>query len=148
MSYARNRSAAGFTTRGFTFIELVIALTILAILVAGSITVGRGWIGRAKVSGTKSTLQATQSSIDGYYIDVGQYPSSLTELINPPADAKLKARWKGPYWPKKDEPKDAWGNTLVYKLTKGAAHPYDLYSLGSTGEEGTVEGHIDVWEME
>ncbi len=132
---------------GFTFIELIIAITILAILTAGAIKLGVDYINRARISSTKSILQSVQTSIETFYSDTGQYPSKLEDLITKPSDAKMSG-WGGPYLAKKDVPKDGFKHELQYSITKGAAHPYELYSWGQGGEGSPKEEWIDVWEME
>ena len=133
---------------GFSFIELVMAITIMAILVAGTVTVSVRYIAKAKVSSTNSILQGTQTAIDSFYMDTNQYPATLNDLLVAPSDAKISKKWQGPYWTKKNVPQDSWSNELVYKVTKGAAHPYELYSWGPNGEGSDAKEHISVWELE
>ena len=87
---------------GFSFIELVMAITIMAILTAGIVTVSVRYIGKAKVSSTNSILQGTQTAIDSFYMDISQYPATLNDLLVAPSDAKTqkKFNWKNviPFW--------------------------------------------------
>lgn len=133
---------------GFSLIEIMIAITIMGIIAAGSIYMFTGYIDSARKETTKSMLQSAQTGIERFYMEVGDYPETLTDLLRKPSDAKLSKKWAGPYWPKKDEPADAYGRTLVYKKIKGGVHPYELYSWGKGGEGSPSEEHIDIWELE
>lgn len=146
--YELRRTDLSNVKSGFSFIELVMAITIMAILVAGTITVSVRYIAKAKVSSTKSIIQAAQTAIDSFYMDTNQYPSTLNDLIQQPSDPKIAKKWQAGYWTKKNAPQDAWGNDLVYKPTKGSAHPYELYSWGANGEGSDAKEQISVWELE
>ena len=133
---------------GFSFIELVMAITIMAILTAGVVTVSVRYIAKAKITTTNSLLQSAQTAIDGFYMDAGQYPVTLNDLLVAPSDAKISKKWQGPYWTKKDVPQDSWSHELIYKVSKGGAHPYELYSWGPNGEGSDAKEQISVWELE
>jgi general secretion pathway protein G len=72
------RSARG---SGFTLIELLVVLAIIAMLL--SIAMPRYFhsIDLAKESTLTENLRATREIIDKYYGDNGQYPESLTQLV-------------------------------------------------------------------
>lgn len=121
---------------GFSFLEIMIVLTIMALL-AG--VVGKSFLpalGKGKTTTTKATLQVVDEAIQQYQFDVGQYPKSLDEL-NHPADGTQG--YNGPYLGKKFEKngaKDAWNQELVYeKGDRGANPPYQLYSEGDPTKE-------------
>ena len=148
MICSKNLESKRHLNPGFSFIELVMAITIMAILTAGIVTVSVRYIGKAKVSSTNSILQGTQTAIDSYYMDISQYPATLNDLLVAPSDAKISKKWQGPYWTKKSVPQDSWGNELVYKVSKGGAHPYELYSWGANGEGSDAKEQMSVWEIE
>ena len=68
------------TRRGFTLIELMVALAIVALLL--SIVVPRyfGSITRAEESVLKENLHSLRDAIDKYFADTGRYPDSLEQL--------------------------------------------------------------------
>ncbi len=131
---------------GFTFMELIIAIAILAIL---AVTVGPGvlrYIGGAKQSQTENNIVALKQAVDSFYLKTGRYPNSLQDLIVKPADL-TPTKWSGPYLEKSEKiPTDGWDNEYVYKLTPKGAHPYELYSYGANGPEGTAEEMISAWK--
>lgn len=67
--------------RGFTFIELLLVLTIVALLaslVAPSVTKS---VHRAKEAALKENLYVMRKAIDDYYADSGVYPAELAVLV-------------------------------------------------------------------
>lgn len=67
---------------GFTIVELLIVVVVIAILAAVSIVAFNGVSKRARESSLQSTLRSTSTQIQTYYTDVGEYPSELTALNN------------------------------------------------------------------
>ena len=138
----------GHTRSGFTLIELAIAMMILLILGAVAIPRFMAYLEKAKVSATKTNLQALKSAIDGFKIDTGKYPPKLRDLIEKPKDETLARRWqKGGYLEGTDEiPKDGWDEDFVYKITPQGKNPYDLYSYGPDGAGSPKDEWISVWD--
>ena len=71
-----------FKQSGFTFIELMIVLSILALLL--SIAMPRYFNGliQAKENILLKDLTVIRGSIDHYYNDKGEYPQSLKDLVS------------------------------------------------------------------
>lgn len=67
---------------GFTMIELLIVISIIAILAAAIIPNFIGFDTEARVSATKSNLDTLRTRITLYRAKEGVYPSSLADLIN------------------------------------------------------------------
>lgn len=68
--------------RGFTLLELLLVLVIVALLagIAGPVLVGS--ISHARESALKEDLYVMRKAIDDYYADNGKYPSSLADLVD------------------------------------------------------------------
>jgi len=128
---------------GFTLIELVIVMAIIALLAA---LVGPQLFGKledSKVKSTKAQIELLATALDSFRLDVGRYPAqdeSLKVLVEKPATLSV---WNGPYLKKRDLPKDAWGHDFIYAVppTKGG-QDYDLYSLGASGKADDPNGII------
>jgi general secretion pathway protein G len=110
-------------TAGFTLIELIIVMAILALLI--SIAVPRYFvhIERAKEATLKQDLNVMRDAIDKFYGDKGRYPDALEELAeqryirNVPVDpiTESNATWDVVAPPPETEAK---GN--VYDVKSGA----------------------------
>lgn len=74
---------ANFKSRrggGFTLMELLLVLTLVALLASVAVPVVTGSVQRAKESTLKENLFALRKAIDDYYTDNGGYPPEL-ELL-------------------------------------------------------------------
>jgi len=131
--------------KGFSLIEILIALTIIGIMAAGVLGLTK-WIGKAKISKTRTTIANVKLAIDSYANDTGAYPSTLSELATRPADEKIAKRWQGPY--ESAEVEDGWKTPFVYQLNaKGSKNKYELYSWGPNGEGSPENEWISVWDI-
>lgn len=123
--------------RGFTLIEMVIVMAIIALLAA---LIGPQLFGKlddSKIKSTKAQIEMLSTALDAFRLDNGRYPSqdeNLKVLVEKPVGSTLP-NWAGPYLKKKELPKDAWGNDFVYVIppTRGGLD-FDLYSLGPEGK--------------
>lgn len=123
--------------RGFTLIEIVIAVAILAILAAIVIPRVAGRVDDARIARAKSDVQALVTALNLYKLDNYQYPSTeqgIDALVAKPGGQPEARNWKqGGYIDRL--PKDPWGNDYQY-LSPGQRGEIDVYSLGADGELG------------
>jgi general secretion pathway protein G len=138
-------------TQGFTLIELMVVLGILALLAAAILPNVVGKSDAAKQAKAKTDIAVIESLLDHFYLDMGRYPATeegLRALYTAPDSDTEK--WKGPYSKKKIVP-DPWGNPYQYVApgTHGS-QPYEVWSLGRDGREGGsgVDADIVSWEEE
>ena len=66
---------------GFTMIELLVVLTLIALLASIAVPVVTHSILRAKEATLKENLFVTRKALDDYYADKGMYPPNLTALV-------------------------------------------------------------------
>lgn len=68
--------------RGFTLLELLFVLLIVALLasIVGPVLIGS--IGHARESTLKEDLYILRKAIDSYYADNGKYPDDLASLVD------------------------------------------------------------------
>jgi general secretion pathway protein G len=96
------------STRGFTLVELLIVIIIIAVLAAIAIPKFANTSIRSKESALKADLKLYRNAITTYQNDTGAYPSSLSDmtLTSAPATGKNSSGadqtisatdWKGPY---------------------------------------------------
>lgn len=125
---------------GFTLIELMLVIVIIAALASMVVPRLAGRSEEAKIGAAKADIKGNLSlALRLYEVDNGQYPTSeqgLQALLQKPASPPLSTNWRGPYI--EQDPVDPWGRPYVYAYP--GTHPprdYDLYSLGPDGVEGT-----------
>ena len=122
--------------KAFTLIEVLLVLAILVIL--GSIVIVNfsNVFENSKAKAAQAQLDALETQLDLYKLDVGTYPNTsqgLAALRQAPAEVTNVGKWSGPY-AQKDIPNDPWGNPYQYQST-GAA--FTIWSLGPDGQDGT-----------
>jgi general secretion pathway protein G len=106
----RTGPAASGSRRAFTLVELLLVLTILAIL--AGVVVPR-YVYRTvdtKIAAAKTEISNFDTALSMFEVDNGSYPKGgdgLQALITKPNDAQ---NWKGPYLHKNKVPLDPWGN--------------------------------------
>ena len=116
--------------RGFTLIELMVVLIILALLVTMIVPNVVGKSDEAKVKKAQMDIAMIEALLDQFYLDMDRYPTTeegLGSLYRSPDEDEDK--WKGPY-PKKPISADPWGNRYVYQVqTVNYVRPNDLSVL-------------------
>lgn len=121
---------------GFTLIEIMVVIVILAILAGLVLPRVVGQSDKARIKTTKVQLSSISNALDTYRIDNGRYPTTaqgLDALIQPVNDAKNFPEGgyiKGGY------PTDGWDNEIQYISPGTEGRPYDLFSLGADGQQG------------
>lgn len=133
--------------RGFTLIEIMVVIVILALLAA---LVGPKLMGRtddAKIETTRTQIKQMETALKLYKLDTGVYPSTdqgLNALISKPTVGTMPKNYKdGGYLESKKVPKDGWGNDYLY-VSPGEHGDYDLYSYGADGVKGGEGKNADI----
>ena len=129
------------SSRGFTLLEVLVALMIIAII--GSI-VGVAVLkepGRARVTAAKVQIKSTfEMGLDRYYLDHGTYPTQEQGLealaVEPQLPPVPKNYPSGGYLKKPKIPLDPWGNRFVYLVPGRDDTKYEIISYGSDGQPG------------
>lgn len=67
---------------GFTLVEMLVVLAILALLLTLAAPKYFSSIERAKDAALKQDLTTVRESIDKFYADTGQYPKTLDDLVD------------------------------------------------------------------
>lgn len=68
--------------KGFTLVELLVVLAILALLLTLAVPKYFNSIERAKDATLRHDLNTLRESIDKFYADNGQYPKTLDDLVD------------------------------------------------------------------
>jgi general secretion pathway protein G len=120
---------------GFTLLELLVVLGIIALLAALVAPAVVRYLGAARGDAASAQLKNIESAVELYYLDVGAYPPNdvgIAALVDVPANVK---NWRGPYLKKKEGLVDPWGKPFQYVLP-GKHGTYDILSYGRDGKEG------------
>jgi general secretion pathway protein G len=133
--------------RGFTLIEIMVVVVILAMLAA---LVGPKLMGRAddaKLTDAKVQIKNIETALKFYKLDNGVYPSTeqgLASLVGKPTVGVIPKNYKdGGYLESKKLPKDPWGNDYLY-VSPGEHGDYDLFSYGVDGAKGGEGKNADI----
>jgi general secretion pathway protein G len=142
---------ASLSERGFTLIEIMVVMVIIAILGAliGPQILGR--VDEARVTKAKADIRTLGTSLDLYRMDNFQYPTTdqgLQALVRKPSDPSVRNWKEGGYVQKLS--KDPWGNDYQYLFPGTHGGAYDLYSLGADGQLGGEGNNADIgnWNEE
>jgi len=130
---------------GFTLIEIMVVIVILAILAGLVVPKVVGQSDKARIKTTETALATVSNALDMYKVDNSRYPTTaqgLEALTTPPADAKNYPEGgyiKGGY------PTDGWENEMQYVAPGSEGRPYDLFSLGADGQQGGEGQDADLY---
>jgi len=129
--------------KGFTLIEIMVVLAILAGLVAMVAPNIIGEAGAARVKTAKAEMANIKQALELYRLHNFTYPSTsqgLEALVTKPSGTPEPKNYKsGGYLPKL--PVDPWGNAYVYFSSKGQ---FEIVSYGADGEEGGEDDGADI----
>jgi general secretion pathway protein G len=131
------------TNNGFTLLELMVVLLILALIATIAAPQVTKHLRKAKLETAKIQVDALSAAVDSFNIDNGRFPTNdeaLKALVEKPAGLPS---WDGPYIKKKESLVDPWGEPYRYR-SPGSSREYDVYSLGSDRKEGGEGDAIDV----
>jgi len=131
-------------TAGFTLIEIMVVVIVLAVLAATIIPQFIGTTTDAKISASKAHIAELESALERFYVQMDRYPTTsegLQVLVDAPAGDAQK--WRGPYI--KQMRPDPWGHPYQYKRP-GTHHPssFDLWSRGADDAEGGEGAAADI----
>lgn len=141
----KRRGGKVTTRQGLTLIEVLIVLSILLIIASLAVTNLIRFQRRAYISAARTQIKALEQPLQAFYLDFNSYPSSLEELIVPPADLPDPTKWNGPYLDAQAVPLDPWGYEYQYRYPgQYNTDKPDIWSLGPDGVDGT-EDDITNW---
>ncbi len=134
------RSSAS-TKDGFTLIEIVVAVFIVALITGVAGLAVMNYLSKSRKNTAEIQLRTFKQAIESYYMEIGEYPKTLEDLITKPADERLASRWE-PFLAAKKIPLDPWNHPYIYQITPGGAHEFELYSEGPDKKQ-----RIDMWAL-
>jgi general secretion pathway protein G len=136
--------------RGFTLMEVLLVLVILAILGSLAALSYDAINRRANKKAAESQIGLFKTPLQMYQMAIGSFPTTtqgLEALRSAPGDLPNSSKWDGPYLDSA-VPMDSWGNPYQY-VSPGEHNRdgYDVWSFGPDGVNGT-DDDIGNWSAE
>jgi general secretion pathway protein G len=133
ISKISNRSTS---QSGFTLIEMMIVISIIALVMGFAITNLIRKYDQARVDATKIQMRQLGIVLDDFRRVCGRYPTTpenLDALIKAPSGLQCKNYDPEGFLRDKKLPQDAWGRDFLYDSD---GSKYQIKSLGADGKEG------------
>ncbi|MBT8038467.1 MAG: type II secretion system major pseudopilin GspG [Verrucomicrobiae bacterium] len=129
-----------FSQSGFTLLEMVIVLGIIAMIMGGAIFTMQKISDSGAITVVDGDFSSINNGLQSYKTNAGHYPAEqqgLKALVEKPSSAPRPRRWTQIM---DKVPKDPWDNEYIYKYpgSKDRSRP-ELISLGKDGLEGTED---------
>ncbi len=122
-----------YRQQGFTLIELLVVVMLLALLAGLVVPNLLGKTEAAKSKAAASQVQLITSLVTEYYVEFGEPPENLSDLV--------------PKFAKASQLNDPWGREYHYEYP-GQHQDFDIYSLGADNANGGEGKNADItnWE--
>jgi len=114
---------------GFTLIEVMVVVVILALLAAIIVPKIMSRPEQARIVKAKQDILAIENAMDLYKLDNGDYPTNnqgIAALVTKPTQEPVPTDWNGYL---KQVPVDPWGHPYQY-TNPGKHGEIDIYSFG------------------
>ena len=128
---------------GFTLIEMMIVVAIMAIMSAMLAPTLFNQVSKAEKSRTASDIRQIESALKFYRLDNYRYPSQsegLEALVSAPSGSGAGS-WNGPYL--ELVPKDAWKEPYKYANPGTHGKPVEVFTLGADRTIGGADSNAD-----
>ena len=140
-----NRSA------GFTLIEVMVVVVIMAILAAIVVPKIMNRPNQAKLVKVRSDIRAITNALDLYSLDNGQYPTQaqgISALVTQPTLPPIPSNYtSGGYL--KELPLDPWGHPYRYSNPSKHGGSVDVFTYGANNQLGGsgINAEIGSWNL-
>lgn len=122
---------------GFTLPEILVSITLLAVLAAVVVPAVASQIGKGDPTRVGNDMLAIRGAIEQFLSDVRKYPANFQQLTNQIKTTQTplvgtfgsadSIRWRGPYLTKDSVQADSTGFSLAFKT------PFDTVTLPTSG---------------
>ena len=141
---SQSRDRKRHKEEGFTLVELMVVIVILAILttIVAINVMPSGQ--KAKTTAAKVDISQLEGALNLYKLNYDSYPTTsqgLQALLSAPAGVDASKYQKGGYIQKL--PPDPWGRPYLY-ASPGQHGEADVWTLGADGKEGGEGADADI----
>lgn len=137
-----------YNQKGFTLVELLVVVAIIAVLASAMVPKFQGYTNKARVSRTMADLATMKSIVEVYYADEGKgfYPGINNDANTEGSIAKV-LQDKGVNWTGDEEGvKDPWGTPYRYGTAPNDRGMIDQeYVFQSAGHDKEFDTEDDIW---
>jgi general secretion pathway protein G len=138
---ARLRRSVRARRAGFTLIEILLVVGIIAILMGAVLMNTGGFTDSAKITATKAKLSQMVGAIGLYESNGKTLPSNeqgLRALVARPSGRPEPRMWV--QLMKEEQLNDAWGRPFLYRTpARDNSQPFEVYSTGPDGRPDTAD---------
>ena len=135
------RTATRKAQTGFSLLELLVAMTILAVLATVGFREVRKHTAQARYVKAQDVLKLVNDGLTTYYLKHGAYPELGSWEAMVDASGPLV---KQSMIPANTPAKDPWGQPYQYSVPGANGQPFALYSLGADGKPGGSGDDADI----
>jgi general secretion pathway protein G len=139
----RTRRVARRAERGFTLVEILVVVSIIALVMSLVGPRVLQYLTESKVKAARIQIESLASAVELYFMDIGQYPSMSEGLNALVQRAQSAISWNGPYLRGNTVPNDPWGKSYIYRVP-GQCGAFDIMSYGTDGQEGGIGAAADI----
>lgn len=135
------------TRNGFTLLELVVVVAIIAVLASVVAPNLMRHAADAKVQAARSQMEMLSLALEAYHLDMDDYPTTeqgLEMLRRKPDGASNTESWRGPYI-KREIPSDPWGRPYKYRYP--GENDSTSFELATFGKDGVLGGSGDAKDL-
>jgi len=140
---AKRRRSRAHRRRGFTLVEMLVVITIIALIMSLVGPRVLNYLTESKVKAARIQIQSFSSALDLLFLDTGRYPSSADGLVALVKPTSSLPGWNGPYLKGGSLPNDPWGKPYVYR-SPAERSAYEIVSYGADGQEGGTGTAADI----
>lgn len=132
------QSIHGARSAGFTLLEMVIVLGIIAMILGGAIFAMRGIGDAAKLKQVDADFKSLESALAMYKLNAGMFPTTqqgLKALVVKPTTTPVPRKYTSIM---KNVPQDPWGADYIYRFPGSKrANDFEIISKGPDGLDNT-----------
>ncbi len=132
------------TRRGFTLVEVIVIVTVLALLMTVVANQVMSMFGRGQSEIGKTQAAKISQAYTLYMIDTSTSPEDDFDLSILTLRSDDGGGPGGPYLPKTKDVIDPWGNPLVLIAPGNENYDFDVLSLGADGAPGGDQANADI----